>query len=300
MICIAFQIKERSPFYNPHRQSQVKMKRTVTYKDDDFVPDSGGESVPKKRKKKRREKTDLLHPSVWFKQEIARVLWMPRKTDLVSVRKPWRSRKKRRVRLCQRKKRKRTKKHGRRHERRTPAFARDRVPESQQLLEPLLTSWFDVDNLAQATPQSGWRTTSVPVAHRYHEIAEDLQELDIEYEEFFNSVIKIRLFPTKGHKEKPDQMFAAQRVIYNKMVAWSREDRTKRLTSRDKAVKMTMKAFGLKYRPIAKLGTMAEYFRNKRGLGRSMQVQNEVRESAYRDFMKATKSSIAGFFLWLP
>ncbi|ETI55626.1 hypothetical protein F443_01712 [Phytophthora nicotianae P1569] len=80
----------------------------------------------------------------------------------------------------------------------------------------------------------------------------------------------------------------------------SREDRMTRLTSRDKAVKMTMKTFGLKNRPIAKLGTMAEYFRNTRGLGRAMQVQDEVGDSAYRDFMKATKSSIAVFFLWLP
>ncbi|ETK95433.1 hypothetical protein L915_01635 [Phytophthora nicotianae] len=77
----------------------------------------------------------------------------------------------------------------------------------------------------------------------------------------------------------------------------SREDRMTRLTSRDKAVKMTMKTFGLKNRPIAKLGTMAEYFRNTRGLGRAMQVQDEVGDSAYRDFMKATKSSIAVFFV---
>ncbi|ETL83644.1 hypothetical protein L917_16432 [Phytophthora nicotianae] len=275
MICIVFQVKKRSPFYNPHRRSQVKMKRTVTYKDDNFVPDSGGESVPKKRKKKRQEKTDLLHPSVWFKQDIARVLWMPQKIDLVSVRKPRRSRKKRRVRFCRRKKRKRTKKRGRRHERRTPAFVRDRVPESQRLLEPLLTSWFDVDNLAQATLPSGWRTTFVPVAHRYHEITEDLQELDIENEESVNSVIKIRLFPTKGQKEKLDQMFAAQRAINNKMVARSRDDRASRLTSRDKAAKMTIKEFGLKYQPIAKLGTMADYFRNKRGLRRAMEVHDE-------------------------
>ncbi|ETM35281.1 hypothetical protein L914_17782, partial [Phytophthora nicotianae] len=78
------------------------------------------------------------------------------KTDLVSVRKLRRSRKKRCGRFCRQKKRKRTKKRRRRHGRRTPAFVRDRVPESQQLLEPLLTSWFDVDNLDQATLPSGW------------------------------------------------------------------------------------------------------------------------------------------------
>ncbi|KAG3114781.1 hypothetical protein PI124_g6450 [Phytophthora idaei] len=45
------------------------------------------ESPPKKRKK-RREKKDPLHPNVWFKQEIASILWMPQKADLVAVRKP--------------------------------------------------------------------------------------------------------------------------------------------------------------------------------------------------------------------
>ncbi|KAG3115564.1 hypothetical protein PI124_g1966 [Phytophthora idaei] len=45
------------------------------------------ESPPKKRKK-RQEKKELLHPSVWFKQEIASILWMPQKADLVAIRNP--------------------------------------------------------------------------------------------------------------------------------------------------------------------------------------------------------------------
>ncbi|KAG3122231.1 hypothetical protein PC128_g27809, partial [Phytophthora cactorum] len=56
----------------------------------------------------------------------------PQKADLVAVRKPRRPRKKRRTRLRQRKQRKRDKKRGKRHERRTPAFVRDRVPEAQR------------------------------------------------------------------------------------------------------------------------------------------------------------------------
>ncbi|KAG2866823.1 hypothetical protein PC129_g946 [Phytophthora cactorum] len=252
------------------------------------------ESPPKKRKK-RREKNELLRPRVWFKQEIASILWMPQKADLVAVRKPRRPRKKRQARLRRRKQRKRDKKRGKRHERRMLAFVRDRVPESQRVLKPPLTSWFDVDNLAQATLQHGWRTNPM-LTHRYREIAEDLQALDIAEDETANSMIKIRLFPTREQKEKLDQMFAAQRAIYNKIVARSRKDRATRLTSRDEAKKMTMKAFGLKYRPISKLGTIGEYFRNKRGLKRHKEVQDKVRDYAYRDFMKATKSSIAGFF----
>ncbi|KAG2770578.1 hypothetical protein JG687_00013202 [Phytophthora cactorum] len=79
-------------------------------------------------------------------------------------------------------------------------------------------------------------------------------------------MIKIRLFPTRKQKEKLDQISAAQRAIYSKMVACLRKDRATRLTSRDEAKKMTMKAFGLKYGPISKLGTIGEYFRTRENL----------------------------------
>ncbi|KAK1945227.1 putative transposase [Phytophthora citrophthora] len=264
-----------------------------------MVKSSRKRSAPKRRpskRKKRRETSELLHPSIWFKQEIATALWMPQKADLVSVLKPRRLQKERRVRSSHRKKRKRTKRRERRHARRTPAFVRERVPESQRLLEPLLTSWFDVDNLAQSELPSRWRLPCMAVGHRYLEMDETLKALDVEDEESVNSVIKIRLYPTNGQKEKLDQMFAAQRAIYNKMVALSNDDRKTRLASHDKAVKMTLKEFGLKYRPIATLETIDKYFRNKRGLKRHKEVNDQVRNSAYRDFMKATKSSIAGFF----
>ncbi|KAK1935221.1 hypothetical protein P3T76_010987 [Phytophthora citrophthora] len=123
---------------------------------------------------------------------------MPQKADLVSVMKPRRLQKERCIRSGHRKKRKRTKKHGRRHKRRTPAFVRDRVPEPQRLLEPLLTSWFDVDNLAQAALPSTWRLPCMSVGHCYHEIDETLKALDVEDVESVNSVIKIRLYPING------------------------------------------------------------------------------------------------------
>ncbi|KAF1795636.1 hypothetical protein GQ600_5705 [Phytophthora cactorum] len=190
------------------------------------------ESPPKKRKK-RREKKELLHPRVWFKQEIASILWMPQKADLVAVRKPRRPRKKRQARLRRRKQRKRDKKRGKRHERRS--------------LLSFETVFLNLKDRVENDPM---------LTHRYREIAEDLQALDIAEDETANSMIKIRLFPTREQKEKLDQI----------------------LTSRDEAKKMTMKAFGLKYRPISKLGTIGEYFRNKRGLKRHKEVQDKVRD----------------------
>ncbi|KAL3660820.1 hypothetical protein V7S43_014222 [Phytophthora oleae] len=91
-------------------------------------------------------------------------------------------------------------------------------------------------------------------------------------------------------------MFAANRAVYNNLVEMSKEDRATRLATRDKKVKMTLNQLGEKYRPIAKLKTMNKYFRNKRGLARHREVPDEVRDSAYRDFTKAVKASIAGFF----
>ncbi|KAF1772471.1 hypothetical protein GQ600_5643 [Phytophthora cactorum] len=100
------------------------------------------------------------------------------------------------------------------------------------------------------------------LAHRYSEIAEDLQALDIAEDETANN----SAISNQEQKEKLDQMSAAQRAIYSKIVARSRKDRATRLTSRDEAKKMTMKAFGLKYGPISKLGTIGEYFRTREDL----------------------------------
>ncbi|KAF1772127.1 hypothetical protein GQ600_13097 [Phytophthora cactorum] len=191
------------------------------------------ESLPKKRKK-RREKKDLIYPSVCFNQEIASILWMPQKADLVAVRKHSDDLAKKTSTLTSTEATKARQETGKRHERRTPAFVRDRVPESQRVLKPLLTS-----------------CTSL------YEIAEDLQALDITEDETAN----IRC-------------------------SCLRKDRATRLTSRDEAKKMTMKAFGLKYGPISKLGTIGEYFRTREDLSGTKKFRMKF----------TTKSSIAGFF----
>ncbi len=110
-----------------------------------------------------------------------------------------------------------------------------------------------------------------------------------------NSVLRVRLYPTKSQKEKFDQMFAANRAVYNKLIGMSKVDRATRVAVTGKN-KMTQAELAAKYRPIAKLKTMDKYFRNKRGLARHREVPDEVRDSAFRDFKKAVKSSIAHFF----
>ncbi|RLN88956.1 hypothetical protein BBJ28_00007816 [Nothophytophthora sp. Chile5] len=71
-------------------------------------------------------------------------------------------------------------------------------------------------------------------------------------------VVKLRLFPTTDQRKKLELMFAANRAVYNKLVACSKEDR---------------------------LGT-----------ARHKLVHDEVCDSTFRDFKKAAKLSLALFF----
>ncbi|KAK1944588.1 hypothetical protein P3T76_004500 [Phytophthora citrophthora] len=125
---------------------------------------------------------------------------------------------------------------------------------------------------------------------------EEMADTDDEEEEDrtpVNSILKLRLFPTSSQKEKLDQMFASNRAIYNKLVACSKDDRLGITTGK----RMSLSALCTKYRPIAVLTSMSKYFKNnKKALARHHQVHDEVRDSAYRDFKKAVKSSRALFF----
>ncbi|KAG2805917.1 hypothetical protein PC116_g13067 [Phytophthora cactorum] len=86
-------------------------------------------------------------------------------------------------------------------------------------------------------------------------------------------MIKIRLFPTRKQKEKLDQISAAQRAIYND----------------DEGIRAEVRSH-------FEAGNNWRVLSNKRELERHKEVQDEVRDSANRDFIKTTKSSIAGFF----
>ncbi|RLN86261.1 hypothetical protein BBJ28_00020769 [Nothophytophthora sp. Chile5] len=177
-----------------------------------------------------------------------------------------------------------------------------RVPESQRLVKPLLTSWLDVTNYSDVSRSGPWRTSRMPAALAQEDLQEDLRavgELSEESKEPINSVVKLRLYPTTTHREKLEHMFATNRAVYNKMAARSKEDCATRVVLQGKAnkdKKMALTERGKKYRPTAQTKTMSAYFRNKRSLQRHLQVHDEVRGSAFRDFMKAVKSSLALYF----
>ncbi|KAK1945218.1 putative transposase [Phytophthora citrophthora] len=124
---------------------------------------------------------------------------------------------------------------------------------------------------------------------------EEMADTDDEDEEDstpVNSILKLRLFPTSSQKEKLDQLFASNRAIYNKLVACSKADRLGITTGK----RISLSALCFEYRPIAILTSMSKYFKNNKALARHCQVHDEVRDSAYRDFKKAVKSSRALFF----
>ncbi|RLN72391.1 hypothetical protein BBJ28_00019130 [Nothophytophthora sp. Chile5] len=79
-----------------------------------------------------------------------------------------------------------------------------RVSESQCLVEPLLTSWFDVINYSDVSRSGPWRTSRIPAALAQEDLQEDLRavgELSEENKEPINSVIKLRLYSTTNHRE---------------------------------------------------------------------------------------------------
>jgi putative transposase len=95
-----------------------------------------------------------------------------------------------------------------------------------------------------------------------------------------NSLIKIRLYPTKAQRILLNKMFGTHRAIYNKLVESSREDCYKLKTS--ELVK--------KYRPISQKHSLANYLPDYH-----LDVPEEVMDSTFRDFTKALKSSMALF-----
>ncbi|KAL3664175.1 hypothetical protein V7S43_011056 [Phytophthora oleae] len=114
-----------------------------------------------------------------------------------------------------------------------PRYVRNRVPEGQRVMEPLLTSWFKVDNFIDEDRPNPWRTSSMPPAPIARHIVDELTDLGVFGDDAtkVNSISKLRLYPTKEQKQKLDQMFAANRAVYNKLVGTSKEDRATRLAT---------------------------------------------------------------------
>ncbi|KAK1947958.1 putative transposase L79 [Phytophthora citrophthora] len=239
-----------------------------------------------------RPREDFVHSSEWFQRAIADDLWMPEVTEGAGRRR--RRRRYRRVRPKKLKRRKRQKRG--RYPKRPPTFVRDRVQDHLRVVESLLTSWFDIGNFANDDIHGEWRTNNMPPPADTVEPDDEMTDTDDEDEEDstpVNSILKLRLFPTSSQKQKLDQMFASNRAIYNKLVACSKDDRLGITTWK----RMSLSALCTKYRPIAVSMSMSKYFKNnKKALARHRQVHDEVRDSAYRDFKRAVKSSRALFF----
>lgn len=216
----------------------------------------------------------LVHPSKWFKREVADDLWVPESSALQIIGKPGKA-----------------------------SSDQARVPESQRLVEPLLTSWFDLVNYSNVPQQTSWRTSRMPAPLPPEEPSEDartLGKLSEGDKQPVNSMLKLRLYPATSQREKLEHMFASNRAVYNKLIARSKSDCNTRLGlygKENKDKKMTLAELDKKYRPIAQTKTMSAYFRNKKHVKRHLQVNDEVRGSAFRDFIKAVKSSQALFFL---
>ncbi|KAF4031365.1 Helix-turn-helix domain [Phytophthora infestans] len=93
-----------------------------------------------------------------------------------------------------------------------------------------------------------------------------------------NSVIKIKVYPTKEEKTLLTKMFGTHRAIYNKLVESSRGD----------CYKLNKKELAEKYRGFSQKHSIADYLPTFHS-----EVPEETMDSTYRDFVKATESSKA-------
>ncbi|ETI37275.1 hypothetical protein F443_16718 [Phytophthora nicotianae P1569] len=169
---------------------------------DDRTVDQPDEKKPKSRRSSRTAKSAeqkatthgrvLVHPSTWFDPALAKDLWMPDADSLQAV---------------------------------------EKTSHHPPLVDRLLTSWFDVTNFTDVFRATLWRTMRTP---SFEDLQEDLRTLGELSEESksVNSVIKIHLYPTTLQRGKLERIFAANRAVYNKLVASSKEDRAMRLVPR--------------------------------------------------------------------
>lgn len=148
-------------------------------------------------------------------------------------------------------------------------------------------SWFTLKNIMTARTPKMWRpknskriscqslTSSLP--DEMGKRQECLDDLD-ESKKSPNSVMKVKLYPTKSQKRLLNKMFGSHRAIYNKLVESSKEDCRTLKTS--EIVK--------KYRPISQKQSLSNYLPQYH-----LDVPEEVMDSTFRDYMKALKSSLA-------
>ncbi|KAG1710041.1 hypothetical protein DVH05_017049 [Phytophthora capsici] len=117
-----------------------------------------------------------------------------------------------------------------------------RAIESQRLVEPLLTSWFDVTNYSSVSRPTPWRTGRMLKALAPEDLQENLRavgELSEDRKPSVNCIIKLRLYPTTTQREKLEHMFATNRAAYSMLVARSKDGSAMRLVLRGKRTRTT-------------------------------------------------------------
>lgn len=251
----------------------------------------------------------LVRPSEWFDRAVANDLWMPERSALQVIEKP-------RQNLHDRHSKANLVEVNMQHldrlkSRQDEVYGEQpRIQDSSTVLDPLLTSWFTVTNYSSVERPTGWTTErlehlwsdrEVSAAHKSTtEASEDIQSsMELESKPPINSSIKLRIYPAPAQRQKLDQLFATHRAVYNQLVARSKDDVATRLApsaDSNKGQRMSLNEFAKKYRPISIKHSMARYFRNKRALARHLWVDSRVSGSAFRDFIRAVKSSLAAFF----
>lgn len=151
-------------------------------------------------------------------------------------------------------------------------------------------SWFTLTNTTVNKNQRTWkrknfkRTSCPSLTSSLPDETEKNQECSNVLDgskESPNSILKIRLYPTRAEKDQLRKMFTTHRKIYNKLVS----------TSKDDCYALSLKDINRKYRPISQKHSLTNYLPDYH-----LAVPEEVMDSTYRDFLKAIKSSKALYF----
>jgi len=165
------------------------------------------------------------------------------------------------------------------------------------VVDPLLTSWFEVRNYSDVPHGQQWLHERPGKIEPIHENLSKLAELATELGAKINSVLKVKLKPTTSQRAKLDQLFATHRAVYNMPVVRSRNDcKWQQGESTDRWFLNSVETLRHRCRFISIANHMSKYFNNRRSLLRHRVVPSSVSNGAIRDFLKAVRSSRALYF----
>lgn len=171
------------------------------------------------------------------------------------------------------------------------------------MLSPLLTSWFGVTNFSEARV-APWQSQEVlaEVERRQAVSAvesppEQTPPAEVPDADGITACVKIKLNPTPEQRRLLDNMFSTNRAIYNKIVARSRALCTQRRDPRTGGFKAaSVGKIRQQMEPIAQSGTLHQFFRRKGAAARHISVNDDVRSSALKDFVKGWKVAVKNYY----